>query len=84
MTKPKASNKTTGGVIECVHIRSKSKNGFRRCGYGFTESGAYYDIDLFDEEQRKRLSTDPHLIVSKTQVKEDDLDGPYYSSDQEK
>ena len=44
-------------------IKSKSENGFRRCGQGFTREGDTFSCELFSKADIERLLADPNLIV---------------------
>ena len=64
--------------IECLHIKAKSVVGFRRCGFGFTAEGAYYEKALFTGDQIKMLKAEPNLLVTDAQIDEGDMEGPFF------
>lgn len=67
MAKKKNDAQPTG-PIHALFIRSKSKAGFRRCGFEFNAEGYGIALDALTDEQIQILRAEPKLIVQDTEI----------------
>lgn len=51
-----------------LFIKSRSAQGFRRCGHSFTPNGHGIALDQLTAEQIKTLKNEPQLIVEEREI----------------
>lgn len=52
-----------GEEVPALFIKSRSKQGFRRCGHRFTAEGVAIALSALTDEEHEILANDPELIV---------------------
>lgn len=64
----KKSKPKKGDKVEVLFIRSRSKQGFRRCGMGFSHKGHGVALELLTRKQIETLTQEPNLIVEHGEI----------------
>lgn len=64
----KPANKSAKQSLPALFIRSRSANGFRRCGFGFNRHGYGIALNALTEDQIKTLKNEPHLMVEECEI----------------
>lgn len=54
-------------AVDALFIRSAGKS-FRRGGCGFNQSGEYFSLDYFSDEQLAAIDAEPELLVKRVSL----------------